>query len=238
MNQTLKLGELDVEVIQKDIKNLHLSVYPPVGRVRVSAPKHMSRSAIRIFTLSKLDWIKKQRKKILAQERETPRLFADRESHYVWGRRHLLRVIEHNHPPAVLLKGQTLELYVRPDTPTAQRREIMDAWYRDLVRAELPVLVSKWEPIMGVRVDKCHVRRMKTLWGSCTPRRKSIRINTDLAKKPIECLEYIVVHEMVHLLEASHNARFTGLIDQFLPAWRQYRKQLNQLPLRHEEWLY
>lgn len=127
---------------------------------------------------------------------------------------------------------------IRPDTDEGQRRDVVDAWYRDLVRAELPALIGKWEPIMGVRVDKCHVRRMKTLWGSCTPRRKSIRINTDLAKKPPVCLEYIVVHEMVHLLEASHNARFTGLMDQFMPAWRQHRKQLNQLPLRHEEWQY
>lgn len=235
---TLKLGEIDIEVIQKDIRNIHLSVYPPAGRVRVSAPKHMSSSAIRIFTLSKLDWIRKQRKKILAQERETPRLFADRESHYVWGRRHLLRIIEHNHPPAVLLKGQTLELYVRPNTPTGQRREVMDAWYRDLVRAELPALISKWEPVMGVTVSKYHVRRMKTLWGSCTPGKRSIRINTDLAKKPIECLEYIVVHEMAHLLEASHNARFMHLMDSFMPTWRQRRKQLNQLPLRHEDWRY
>ena len=238
MSQILKLGDIDVEVIQKDIKNLHLSVYPPVGRVRVSAPRHMSSSAIRVFTLSKLEWIKKQRKKILAQERETPRLFADRESHYVWGRRYLLRVVEHDHPPAISLKSQTLELYIRPNTLTAQRKDIMDAWYRDLLRTELPALISKWEPITGVRVNKYHVRRMKTLWGSCTPRRKSIRINTDLAKKPPVCLEYIVVHEMVHLLEASHNARFTGLMDKFMPAWRQHRKQLNQLPLRHDEWHY
>ncbi len=238
MSQMLKLGELDVEVIQKDIKNLHLSVYPPVGRVRVSAPKHMSLSAIRVFTLAKLDWIKKQQRKIQAQDRETQRLYVNRESHYVWGRRYLLQVIEHHHAPTVQINGSFLELLIRPDTDEEQRRDIVDAWYRDLVRAELPALISKWEPIMGVRVEKCHVRRMKTLWGSCTPRRKSIRINTDLAKKPPVCLEYIVVHEMVHLLEASHNARFTSLMDQFMPTWRQHRKQLNQLPLRHEEWQY
>ncbi|HMP73543.1 MAG TPA: SprT family zinc-dependent metalloprotease [Kiritimatiellia bacterium] len=238
MNQTLKLGELDIEVIQKDIRNIHLSVYPPAGRVRVSAPKHMSPSAIRVFTLSKLDWIKKQQRKIRAQDRETRRLYVNRESHYVWGRRYLLQVIEHHHAPAVRIKGSFLELLIRPDTDEGQRRDIVEAWYRDLVRAELPALLSKWEPVMGVTVSKYHVRRMKTLWGSCTPGKRSIRINTDLAKKPIECLEYIVVHEMAHLLEASHNARFIHLMDTFMPTWRLRRKQLNQLPLRHEDWRY
>lgn len=238
MNRTMKLGSMEVEVLQKNIKHLHLSVYPPNGHVRVSAPMHMKPSAIRVFTLSKLDWIKKQQKKIRAQERETPRQYVDRESHFVWGHRYLLTVREADHAPAVTRKGSTLELMVRPDTSTEHRAAIMDAWYRDLVRQELPGLITKWESVMGVRVKAYRVQRMKTLWGSCTPRRASIRFNTELAKKPPDCLEYIVVHEMTHLLEPSHNARFKALIDQFLPTWRQSRQKLNQLPVRHEDWKY
>jgi len=238
MVQTLQLGEVTVDVIRKDIRNLHLSVYPPTGRARISAPRHLSDNAIRAFTLSKLDWIKKQRRKIREQERETPRLYIDRESHFVWGKRYLMRIVEADRAPSIMCTGNTLTLTVRPGTAARHRAAIMDAWYRELVRAELPSLIAKWEVSMKVKVDKFRVQRMKTLWGSCTPRRRSIRINTDLAKKPVECLEYIVVHEMTHLLEPSHNARFIDFMDRFMPSWRQHRKQLNQLPLRHEEWQY
>ncbi len=238
MSMQLKLGDVTVDVVRKDIKNVHLSVYPPTGRVRVSAPTRMSLDTIRVFAISKLDWIKKQQEKLREQERETPREFLDRESHYVWGRRYLLKVIEVDQAPRVELKHGKMLLRVRPGSGRDKRDAIVAEWYRQQLRFALPSIVAKWEALMGVKVERVFVRQMKTRWGSCNPRSKSIRLNTDLAKKPSECLEYIVVHEMVHLLEATHNSRFVALMDQFVPRWRFYRDQLNQLPVRHEEWTY
>jgi predicted metal-dependent hydrolase len=238
MATQIKLGDIAVEVVKKDIKNVHLSVYPPAGRVRISAPLRMNLDTIRVFAISKLGWIKQQQKKLREQERETPREYLDRESHYVWGKRYLLKVIESDETPMVELKHSEMRLRVRPSAGDEKKQAIVEAWYRDQLRQAIPALIAKWESLIGVKVARFSVQRMKTKWGSCTRDTRSIRLNTDLAKKPPECLEYIVVHEMVHLLELTHNGRFMALMDQFLPNWRFYREELNRLPVRHENWGY
>lgn len=234
----LKLGDITADVVLKDIKNVHLSIYPPTGRVRISAPMRMSLDTIRIFAISKLDWIKKQQQKLRQQERETPREYLNRESHYVWGKRYLLTVVEEDAAPGVELRHRKMLLRVRPGADGEKKHAIMEAWYREQIKKAVPPMISLWEPIIGVRVARFFVQRMKTKWGGCSPGTRSIRLNTDLARKPIECLEYIVIHEMVHLLEPTHSARFVRLMDRFLPKWQFLRQQLNHLPLSHEDWDY
>lgn len=234
----LKLGEIEVDVVLKDIKNVHLSVYPPNGRVRISAPSRMNLETIRVFAISKLGWIKKQRQKLQEQERETQREYIDRESHFVWGRRYLLKVIEVESMPFVELKPNQMILRVRPGLDESRRQAVVEEWYRRQLKDAAMPLIEEWEPKLGVNVEKLFVQRMKTKWGSCNTRKSTIRLNTELAKKPPECLEYLVVHEMVHLLEPTHNARFKELMDRFIPNWRFLRQQLNRLPVNHEEWEY
>jgi predicted metal-dependent hydrolase len=238
METRIDLGGIAAEVAFKDIKNVHLSVYPPDGKVRISAPAHMNLDTIRVFAISRLPWIRQQREKLRGQPRETPREYLERESHYVWGRRYLLRIIEADVAPDVCLKHRHMVLRIRPGTTGAQRQAIVEAWYREQVRRIVPAMIAKWEPLMGVKIARFFVQRMKTKWGSCSPASRSIRLNTELAKKPRECLEYIVVHEMAHLLEPTHNARFAVLMDRFMASSRMRRDQLNQLPVRHEAWGY
>jgi predicted metal-dependent hydrolase len=234
----VQLGDFAVDVVKKDIKNIHLSVYPPTGKVRISAPLRMDLDTIRVFAISKLGWIKQQQHKLREQERETPREYLDRESHYVWGRRYLLKVVEREAAPAVELAHNSLVLGVRPGSSEEKKQEVLEEWYRGQLKAAVPPLVAKWEALMGVKVTRFFVQRMKTKWGGCSPGPRTIRLNTELAKKPPECLEYIVVHEMAHLLEPTHNRRFVALMDQFLPKWQFHRAALNRLPVRHERWGY
>ena len=234
----IELGDITVDVMLKDIKNIHLSVYPPSGRVRISAPSRMNLDTIRVFAVSKLGWIKQQQQKLQGQERETRREYLDRESHYVWGKRYLLKVIEGNAAPSVALQHRWMLLRVRPGTDAKKKRAIVEAWYRQQLKQAVPPLIARWEPLMGVKIERFFVQRMKTKWGSCNHGARSIRLNTELAKKSRECLEYIVVHEMTHVLEPTHNARFVALMDQFLPQWQFYRDQLNRLPISHEDWTY
>jgi hypothetical protein len=236
MGAALQAGEIRIEVVRKDIKNVHLSVHPPAGRVRISAPRHLSDDVLRAFAIGKLGWIRKQRAKIRDQSRETPRDYVDRETHYVWGERCLLRVVERAAPPTAEWCPGRLILSVRAGTGADRRAAIVDAWYRAELRAAVAPLAATWEPRLGVALKGLYVRRMCTRWGSCNPRARTIRLNTELAKKPRACLEYVLVHELVHLLEPSHNARFVALMDQHLPGWRERRALLNRLPLRHEEW--
>ena len=226
-----KLAEITIEVSQKEIKNVHLSVNPPDGKVRVSAPIGMSLDAVRAFALSKLSWIRKEQKKITEQVRVTPREFIDRESHYVWGRRYLLKIIEFEVVPKVEVRHENLVATVRPGTSPEKVGELIELWLRDLVRDEAHKLIQKWEPILEVKVKSLFVQKMKTQWGACNSEAGNIRLNTDLARKPLEFLEYVVVHEMVHLIEPTHSTRFMSLMDQFLPNWRQYKSELNHLPL-------
>jgi predicted metal-dependent hydrolase len=233
---TLTLGSITVDVVKKDIKNVHLSVYPPAGDVRISAPLRMNLETIRVFAVSKLGWIKEQRKKIVGQERETPRSYAERESHYVWGKRYLLKVVERDCAAEVSLQHNKMVLQVRPTWSQERKQEFLDAWYRGQIRAAVPKVIKQWESVLDVKVERVFIRRMRTKWGSCSRTSASIRLNTDLAKKPLECLEYIVVHEMAHLIEPTHNARFVALMDRVMPNWIQYRQLLNQLPVRYENW--
>ncbi len=238
MTVQITLGEMTIDVILKNIKNVHLSVYPPGGRVRISAPVGMSLDTIRLFAISKLDWIKRQQVKLRKQERETARDYVDRESHYLWGKRYLLKICEHDAAPAVELKHRQMILRLRPGTDKAKRRALVDRWYREEIKKAVPPLLAHWQPLLGVRAERFFVRRMRTLWGSCNYQGHTIRLNTELAKKPPECLEYIVVHELTHLLEPTHNTRFVALMDRHLPHWRSLRDELNRVPLGHEDWAY
>lgn len=238
MRDVLDLGELHAEVTRKAIKHVHLSVLPPTGKVRVAAPQSMPLDTIRLFVVSKLAWIRSQQRKLQAQERETPREFLNKESHYLWGKRYLLEITHADAAPAVSLSPRKLLLQVRPGTDQTRCDEVLDAWYRQQVRDALPLLLAKWVPLLQVKVSRVYVQRMKTKWGSCTPGSGYIRLNTDLAKKPPECLEYILVHELVHLLEPTHSARFLALMEQHLPHWRHRKAQLNRLPVRHQDWHY
>jgi len=238
MASQIKLGDIAVDVVLKDIKNVHLSVYPPTGRVRISAPQRMSIDTIRVFAISKLDWIKQQQTKLREQERETPRDYVERGSHYVWGTRYLLTVSDSAGPPSIEMKHGRMLLRVRPGEDEDKRRDLVEEWYREQLKEAVPPLLARWQPLLDVKVERFFVQRMKTKWGSCNHKARTIRLNTELAKKPAECLEYIVLHEMVHLLEPRHNTRFARLLDHFMPQWQHYRDTLNGLPVRHERWSY
>ena len=238
MTTQFQLGEIAVEVVLKDIKNIHLSVYPPAGKVRISAPSRMTLDTVRVFAISKLGWIKQQQEKLRGQERETPREYLDRESHFVWGKRYLLKVTECDATPSVELKHSRMFLRLRPATSSDKKQAVVEAWYREQIRKAVPSLIAKWEPVMGVKVEKFFVQKMKTKWGSCNAASKTIRLNTDLAKNPPQCLEYIVVHEMAHLVVRHHNEQFSSIMDKCLPGWRLLRQMLNNAPLAHTDWVY
>ncbi len=235
----ITVNDLVVNVVRKDIKNLHLAVCPPDGWVRVSAPLRVDDEAVRLAVISKLAWIKRQRAKFEGQERQSAREYITGESHYYWGQRYLMNVIYHDAPPRVVVRNKTkLDLYVRTGSDAAKRERALLAWYRQQLKAAIPPLVAKWEAPMGVQVAEWRVKRMKTRWGTCNAQARRIWLNLELVKKPPNCLEYIVVHEMVHLLERLHNERFVAYMDKFMPQWRLLRAELNQAPLRHTPWEY
>ena len=230
---------ISVEVVRKEIKNFHISVHPPNGRVRVSAPLYFDDDTIRIAVISRLGWIRRKQEAFTKQDRQSQREFVTGESHYFAGRRYRLDVVEHDGPPRVWLPNNTkIALSVRPGSDQDTREAVMQRWYRQHLRTQLPPLLEKWEPKIGVSVNDVRIRKMKTLWGSCNVEAKRIWLNIELAKKPEACLVYILVHEMVHLLERNHNDRFRELMDRFLPQWQTYRDQLNRAPLVHENWQY
>lgn len=228
---------IKVDVVRKDIKNLHLGVYPPQGRVRVAAPLVISDEAVRLAVIDKLGWIRRQQAKFAAQPRQSQREMVNGESHYFLGSRYRLRVHEHDAPPRVAVRGiASLDLYVRPGADAGQREAVLLRWYRDQLKALIPPLLDKWQSRLGVEVADWGVRKMKTKWGSCNPSSRRLWFNLELAKKPAPCLEYIVVHELAHLLERHHNECFTALLDTHLPQWRQYREMLNTSPLSDADW--
>jgi predicted metal-dependent hydrolase len=236
---TLDIQGINVEVRHKRIKNLHLSVYPPNGRVRVSAPEYMSAESVRLAVINKLSWIWRQQAKFRAQQRQSMREMVSGESHYYMGQRYLLEVTERNAPPEVRLRNnRVLELRVRPGIDREKREAILNRWYRNRLKEQIPPLIAKWESVIGKHVTEWGVKRMKTRWGSCNIQARRIWLNLELAKKPPLCLEYIIVHEMVHLLERLHNERFRALMDEFMPNWRLHRDILNQEPLAYEHWGY
>jgi len=222
-----KLHDIEVEVVRKRIKHLYLRVDPTSGLVKISAPVAMSLETIRRFLISKLQWIKNQQIKLHTPAQSVPKQYIDDEGHYFNGKRYSLKLVERETPPKVSVSDSQILLHVRPGTKEAQKRAVLDNWYRQQLEEKASALIAFWEKKMNVSVAKFTIRKMKTRWGSCTPRTSTIRINLDLAMRPPECLEYLVVHELVHLLEPSHNHRFKQLMDQFLPKWRVYRKELN-----------
>ncbi len=237
-HNTIELGDISLDVIHKDIKNIHLSVHPPLGRVTISAPLQMDLESIRLFSISKLGWIRKQQAKLKNQKRETAREYVTRESHYYLGQRYLLKVIEQNQAPKVILKHNTIELYLRKGASVEQREEVLQSWYRQQLRELIPQYIAKLEKKMNVKVAEVCIRTMKTKWGTCNVKAKRIWLNTELAKKPIESIEYILVHEMAHLLERNHNEKFIFYMDKFLPKWKHLREKLNRSALGHVEWSY
>ena len=235
----IEVGSFTIDIERKEIKNLHLSVYPPNGRVRIAAPLNVNDEAVRLFAISKLPWIRKNQRKFIQQDRQAPRIFKDRESHYFQGRRYLLRVKEVEAVPKIEIKTKTyIDLFVRPNTTTEQRLIILNEWYRKQLKALIPELISKWEKKIGVSVSDWGVKQMKTKWGTCNIEEKRIWINLELAKKPLICLEYIIVHELIHLLERHHNDRFLFLMEKHLPNWKFLKEELNKLPVSHGEWDY
>lgn len=237
--ENLIINDLEIEVIRKDIKHVNLSVCPPIGKVRIVAPTHTSEEFIKLFAISKIPWIKKKKTSFENQERISPRAYVNRESHYFQGQRYLLYIIEVEAAPKVIIKNRTkIEMYIRPNTSVEKRHEIMSEWYRKQLKLILPDIITKWENIIGVKISEFQIKQMKTLWGTCNVEKKRIWINLELAKKPQPCLEYIVVHELVHLLENTHNERFQFLMSKYLPNWQTLKSDLNRLPASHADWQY
>lgn len=236
MSEIIQLGEIDIIMTRKAIKHIHLTVHPPDGRVTLVVPKHIRFEVARVYAISKLMWIRNQQKKLEAQPREAPRQFIDRESHYIWGRRYLMTVDYQTLKPSVILSNKQIKLSVRPGATIEKRAEIIHEWQKTLLHEAIPSLIQRWEKKLKVKVSRYFLQRMKTRWGSCNYVARNIRINTELVKKPKDLLEYVVVHEMVHLLEPSHNKRFISIMDEHYPNWREARAELNDLPLTAEMW--
>jgi predicted metal-dependent hydrolase len=236
MAETIDLGEIRIVVTRKDVKNVHLSVHPPDGRVTLVAPKSTRPEVARAYAVSRLGWIRNQQGRLRRQVRESPRQFVGRESHYLWGRRHLLTLREEDDKPSVKLSHRRITLTVRPGSSRAKREAVMHAWHKSLLHDAVPELIRKWERRLGVEVAGYFLQRMKTKWGGCNRRARTIRLNTELVKKPKDLLEYVVVHEMLHLIAPTHSEQFLGLIAKHYPSWREARAELNELPLGAESW--
>ncbi len=233
----ITVSRIVVDIVRKPIKNLHLGVYPPHGRVRVAAPLAVSDAAVRLAVIGKLGWIKRQRAKFEAQPRQSERAMVNGESHYFLGQRYRLRIIEQNAANKVVLRNKAIMyLYIRPETSAEQREKVLHKWYREQLKEMIPPLLEKWQQVIEVQVLDWGIKKMKTKWGSCNSKARRIWLNLELAKKPINCLEYIIVHEMVHILERHHNDRFAALMDSLMPQWRLYRDELNSSMLGHESW--
>lgn len=236
MKETIKLGDIDILVTRKAIKNVHLSVHPPEGRVTLAAPTNTRIEVARAYAISKLGWIREQQAKLLKQPRETSREFVTRESHYLWGRRYLLSVEYREAKPSVKVDHKRITLTVRPGSSRDKREQVIQEWHRSLLHDAIPPIIEKWETRLGVKVNAYFLQRMRTQWGSCNHKAGNIRLNTELVKKPKDLLEYVVVHEMAHLIEPTHNERFIALLNNCYPSWQDARSELNQLPLSAEAW--
>ena len=234
MNNIIQVGEIPITVTLKDVRNVHLSVHPPDGRVTLVAPVSTRLDVARAYAISKLGWIRDRQQQFLNQVRETPRQFIGRESHYLWGRRYLLSVVYKDIKPSVTLDHKRITIIVRPGSDASKRAEIFHEWHKSLLHEVVPPLLQKWQTKMGVEVTEYFLQRMKTKWGSCNHQAKHIRLNTELVKKPKDLLEYVVVHELAHLLEPTHNDRFVAILDKHYPTWREARAELNELPLTGE----
>jgi len=235
----ITINGLVVDVVRKNIKNLHLAVYPPAGRIRVAVPLRVNDEAVRLFTISRLAWIKRQQAKFQDQERQSTREFISGESHYYQGHRYLLNVVYREGSPAVNIRNnKIMDIFARPGSDASERERVLTIWYRHQLKEAINPLIAKWETIIGVQVAEWNVKQMKTRWGTCNIEAQSIWLNLELIKKPIYCLEYVVVHELVHLLERHHNEQFVAYMNEFMPLWRHFREELNRAPLGHETWEY
>ena len=236
MSESIQLGEVSILVTRKAIKNVHLSVHPPHGRVTLSAPSATRLEVARAYAISRLGWIRAQQQKLINQARETPRKFIERESHDLWGRRHLMTVVLRETKPSVSLHHKRITLTVRPGSDAAKRAEVIHEWHKSLLHKVVPLLITKWERKLKVKAARYFLQRMKTKWGSCNQKSGHIRLNTELVKKPKDLLEYVIVHEMAHLLEPTHSERFIAILREHYPTWREARAELNELPLTAEAW--
>ena len=234
----MRIGGLSVQVHRKAIKNLHLAVLPPDGKVRVSVPAHITTEAVRLAVIDKLGWIKRQQKAFQQQARQAERRFVSGETHYFLGRAYRLKVQESSRTRVSIGAGNRLVLSIRSAADESARERAMEGWYREQLKIRIPELLDKWQPKVAKQAASCGIKKMKTKWGSCNSDTGSIWINLELAKKPVPCLDYILVHELVHLHERTHNDRFRGWMDRLMPDWPDRRRLLNQSPLSHENWQY
>ncbi len=231
MSKLFVIQGQNIEVTKKNIKNIYLRANSSNGRIALSAPKHISDETIRLFILSKLDWLKKRQKKIQQSIQLTNYEYTDKETHYIWGNAYILSIIEKDAPAIIELTNNTIILTIKPGANFETKKQIINKWSREELRLHAIPLIEKWSPILGVSINKLYVRYMKTYWGSCNTHAHTIRLNTELVKKPPECLEYVVVHELVHLLEPSHNKNFHRLMTAYLPDWKQRKELLSNFPL-------
>ena len=236
MTKTIQVGEIPITVTLKDVRNVHLSVHPPDGHVTLVAPNSTRLDVARAYAISKLGWIREQQHNLKNQARETVRQFIERESHYLWGRRYLLTVVYRDAKPSVTLDHKRITLTVRPGSDIEERAKVFHDWHKSLLHEVVPSLIQKWEAKLGVEVTNYYLQRMKTRWGSCNHQANHIRINTELVKKPKDLLEYVIVHEMAHLLEPTHSDRFVAILNDHYPTWREARVELNELPLSAKSW--
>ena len=236
MSETIQLGDISITVTRKDIKNVHLTVHPPDGRVSLATPTNTRFEVARAYAISKLIWIRDQQRKLECQARETPRQFVERESHQVWGRRYLMTVDYQDVKPTVVISNKRITLIVRPGSSAEKRAEVMHEWHKSLLHEVVPPLIQRWERKLKVSVSGYFLQRMKTKWGSCNNSAGNIRLNTELAKKPKDLLEYVIVHEMAHLIEPTHSDRFIAIIEKHYTSWREARAELNELPLAASVW--
>ncbi len=233
----MKVGNLEVQTIKKDIKNMHLGVYPPIGRVRVAAPIKTTDDSMRLFIISKIPWIKRQKAKFEKQQRQTKREYVSGESHYFLGRRFLLNVIHTNDSPKIEIRKKThLDLHIKPNTSTLKREELLESFYRAELKKHIPKFLNKWGKTTGIKVNSVNIKKMKTKWGTSNPKDKRIWVNLELAKNRIRCLDYVMLHEMIHLLENTHNEKFYNLMDSYMPPWQQCRIELNNSVLGFFVW--
>ena len=236
---SIRVRDIDVEVIRKDIKNLHIGVYPPDGKVRAASPRHLDDEAIRLAVVSRLPWIRKQQKAFAQQERQSRRDMVTGETHFYLGSKFRLDVVEENGTNKIkLINNDKLQMKIRPGTGIEKRRALLQNWYRNRLKEQIPDLKKKWEKQLEVEASEVRIRAMKTRWGSCNTEARRIWLNLELIKKPVDCIEYILVHEMIHFFERHHTDRFRKLMDHYMPDWRTRRDRLNQAPLAHEDWKY
>jgi predicted metal-dependent hydrolase len=234
----IKVNDIEIDVVRKDIKNMHLAVYPPTGRIRIAVPLRVNDESVRLFIASKMAWIKRNQRNFKSQERQSPYEYVERESHYFLGKRYLLQVIESNKQQVILKNKTTIQLFAKSGSSIQQKATIMNNWYRKELNILIVPLLDQWTKKIGVEPTEWQIRQMKTQWGSCNTELKKITLNLELARKPINCIEYILVHELVHLLERYHNDNFLAYMDKYFPNWKVLKKELNSLPFSHSEWEY